>query len=509
MIRMHKFIISTLLLAILIGSCAPAPASPTQPPPATATQTIIPTRTPRPTQTSIPTATPYPPLKTDGPYLLFTYDNKNFTIMEADGSGRKQFQLPNEGYIWQLGKSVSPNGKWLGYFTGSIEEPYDTALNIFDLSDGTTQHVSNLLAPGFPANLDPIVETMVLGDPPIYHVDCFEDMECRRSLVERELTNSLFVFGWSPDSQSLAFTAQIDGASSDIYIYNLQDKSIHQLTNEPLNIFSIDWAPNGQRILYEVSSPLGNISDGREFHLVNLDGGEIPFTNDLLYKYLHWSGNGWISENTFLLHKWSDSPPHHGDFKILNTDTGQVKDIWHHWAEFFALDHENKAVYLTFKHYYDSNSLPAEGIYIVDLNGNFRKISDWQLILIESRGPYQVLGQDYERQVYDIKYDGSIEPLAWSGYPFPLISPDGKLLLYRKYKKLALYADSYQPIKSWQIEEDIYKIAWRPDSLGLFIFTNKNANYLSMPDGEPRPLLDDCSPKQCEFLNFIWLHQIP
>lgn len=503
---MNKHFVLFLLITFIIGTCAPAPASFTPSP----TATVRPTRTPRPTQTDIPTATPYPSLQTDGPHLLFTFDNqnsplKNFTIMDADGSGRKQFQLPNDGYTFQLNKSVSPDGNWLAYFTGSAEEPYDIALNLFNLSDGTTQLISNLLAPDFPANLEPIVETMVLGDPPIYHIDCFEDMECRRSLVERELTHSLFSLAWSPDSQFVAFTAQIDGASSDIYIYNIQDKTIRQLTNESLNIYSMDWAPNGQRILYEISSPLGNISEGREFHLVNLDGREIPFTDKSLYKYLHWNGYDWISDNIYLLLRWSDAPPHQSDFKILNTDTGQVKDMWPYSAEFFAIDHENKAVYLSFKHYYDSSSHPAEGIYIVGINGNFRKISDQQLILVEGQGPYQILGQNYGRRVYNIKYDGSIEPLAWNGYPFPYLSPNGKFLLYLEYKNLALYTNSYQPIKSWQVEEDIYKITWRPDSLGLFIFTDTNTYYLPIPDGELRPLFDNCSLKQCKVSYLVWL----
>lgn len=499
---MTKRLIPLFILLCLLGSCAPAPAVPTSTP----TATPYPSRTPHPTQTPIPTATPYPPLQTEGPYLLFTYDNKNFTIMDADGSGRRQIQLPNDGYISQLNKSVSPNGKWLVYFTGSREKPYDMALNLLNLSDETIRPISNLLALNFPANLESIVETMVLGDPPNYYVDCFEDLECRKSLVEQELTNSLFSFVWSPDSERIAFVAQIDGSSSDIYIYDLHEKSIRQLTNEPLNIYSIDWAPNRRAILYEISSPAGTGYEGSEWHLVNLDGKQIPFTEELSLPYFRWSGYDWISENLYLFIDLSDAPPYQSDFKILNTDTGSIKEIWPHSTESFAVDHENKAVYLTFKHYFGQSSLPAEGIYIVDTNGNFRKISDWQLILVENRGPYQVLGQDYERRVYDIKYDGSIELLAWSGYPFPFISPDGKSLLYLEYKKLALYTDSYQPIKSWQI--DVSGVMWRPDSLGLFAFTNEFLYYLSIPDGDPvvvdRYPQEACSVQYCRF-QYIWL----
>src|SRR5687768_1971662 len=88
------------------------------------------------TVSSIPrsTTTPYPPLQTQGPYLLFMRDQKNLTIMDANGSGSKPIQLPEDGYIaaqrdLSFENAVSPDGKWLAYFTGSIQEPYNLALN--------------------------------------------------------------------------------------------------------------------------------------------------------------------------------------------------------------------------------------------------------------------------------------------------------------------------------------------------------------------------------------------
>ena len=67
--------------------------------------------------------------------------------MDADGSGRKQFQLPNDGYIIRdLEQAVSPDGKWLAYFTGSVEEPYGLTLNLLNLADPAPLLVASLLA---------------------------------------------------------------------------------------------------------------------------------------------------------------------------------------------------------------------------------------------------------------------------------------------------------------------------------------------------------------------------
>src|SRR5262249_36684916 len=115
---------------------------------------IPPTITPFPTPSARPTITPYPPLQTQGPYLLFAHDNKNLILMDADGGGRKQIRLSGDGYIgWDIKNSVSPDGKWIAYFTGSTDEPYDLTLNLLDTEDETTFPVVALLAPGYPENL--------------------------------------------------------------------------------------------------------------------------------------------------------------------------------------------------------------------------------------------------------------------------------------------------------------------------------------------------------------------
>ena len=190
---------------------------------------------------------------------------------------------------------------------------------------------------------------------------------------------------------------------------------------------------------------------------------------------------------------------------VVDTDTGQFKEIWPYSVESFAINRENKSIVLRHRNHNTQRSTVPEGIYIVDINGNNRKISDWQLILSKGQGPYQVLGQDYERRIYNIRNDGSIEELKWGDHGIPWVAPNEKLLLFREDQKLALYTNSYQPIKTWALEDGISSITWNPDSLGAFIFTDINMYYLAIPDGELLPLLNDCSLKQCESARFVWL----
>ena len=498
---MNKPLISFLLIVLFLGNCTPAPASLTQPP-ATATQAIVPSETLFPAQTSIPTATPYAPLQTDGPYLLFTYDNKNFTIMDAHGSGRKQFQLPNDGYILQLSKSLSPDGQWLAYFTGSIIEPYDIALNLLNLPTEATQKISNLIAPDFPKNLELVMESMLFteGD------ECAQSMECRMTLLQRSFLNGIYSFDWAPNGQALAFASQIDGPSSDLNIYDLETKAVRRITNDLANIVKIDWAPNSNKIMYANSVP-GSLYAGRTIHLADPKNQSIQTSPQLTEEDTLWGEHDWLSENLYLFYEPNDTDPPVSHINILNTDTGQLTAVWPHTADFFVINRESKTILLMHKNHNYLKPTIAEGIYMVYPSGKYRKISEIGIMFLLKQGqtPYPVFAQDYNGQFYSISNDGSINALPWASETVPWISPDGKLLLFKEDNKLVLYSDSYQPVNSWLVEDSIYNVSWSPDSPGLVLFTHTNLYYLSIPDGELHRLLDDCSSKQCAVPRFIWL----
>jgi Tol biopolymer transport system component len=166
-------------------------------------------------------------------------------MMDADGRGRKQFQFPDDGYIgWDLNSSVSPDGKWLAYFTGSTDEPYDLAVNLFNLEDERTLPIANLLAPGYPENL---MQTTLNKDL------CPDDIpDCQAGAIPNDFENAITrTIAWSPDSKTLGFAAQIDGPSSDVYLFSLEERTIRRLVSDLENVWHITWSPNGNKVLYE------------------------------------------------------------------------------------------------------------------------------------------------------------------------------------------------------------------------------------------------------------------
>ena len=487
-----------LLIAIFSGSCVPTNAVLPSQPTVTATQTIAPPETPSPTQTAITTAT----LQEQGPYLLLAQDS-TLTIMEINGSIRKQIQPPNYAYTTGLKNAISPDGNLFAYFSGTTEEPYDLALNLFNLSDETSQTIANLIAPGFPQNLRPVVEDLTLSD---YDPQC-TDIECLAVLSSYDFKLGITSFAWSPDGQYLAFTAQIDGPSSDIYLFDRKNQAVRRLTEEFQNIMQIKWSPSGEKILYQATVP-GPI-DTYVYSYVADPKINLPQSSQANVQYYLAAQLGWIADNSFLYALGpngllSDSPRYRSVLST-NLEDNETKEIWSYGAESIALDLTSSKVILSTKG--ANNSDITAGTYLVSLDGSFTKLSDASYKFFENQEPFKTfLGLDTNSQIYSISSNGDIRLLGPSmGYATPSISPNKKwFLIFENNKKIALYSDNFQLQKSWNFSENIEdnSIKWRSDSLGLIIPANGKTYYLSIPDGEPQ-LKPDLS--YLHGYNYVWL----
>ena len=503
---MTKYIIPFFILAFFVVSCAPATVPPTLLPMAT----VPPTITPSPTLS----ATPSPPPQTNE-HLLVTRDNIHLTFFNANGSLYKSIQMPDVA-----GPSdVSPDGNWLVYETGSINEPYDLSLNLLNLHDETSLLITKMISHDFPKNIEPIVKTISQYDESIYGSDCYEDIKCLRSLVQDELLSTVGISRWSPDSQFLAFAAQIEGPSTDIYIYSMQDKTIRRLTDDLQNVEWIDWSPDGKWLLYTNDIP-GIVEDGRTFHVTDLEGRTFELSQKILTRDSQWYMHGWISNNLYLFQaNYYDPPqPQFRQLIVLNAENGQLKEIWPYTTKDCVVDMNNQTIVLLFESENDPN-LPPSGVYRISTNGDFKRISGQMFYRLTASS--QIVGEGIENRVetaYHITSDNSIIPIgpALSGLSDVSSSPDKKWFFIDDFvdarQRLTLYSDAYEPIKSWMFDDHLVKTSWRPDSLGIFLFTSDKIYYLVIPDGEPQLLnvevppwlLEGCDPVVCTWPSFAW-----
>jgi Tol biopolymer transport system component len=423
--------------------------------------------------------------------------------MDANGSGRRQIKIPDNGYMgWDLNHSVSPDGKWIAYYTGSVEEPYDLALNLLNLSDGTSKLISNLIAPGFPENLEPVTKTIYLTED---DSDCSSNPTCTLSMIQWAFQESiLHALDWSPDDKLLAFAAQIDGPSSDLYIFNIEDKSIRRITDELENIWKIHWSPNGEKILYLDSVP-GTIYMSRYIRIADpkieriqhpkeIDGGAF------------WSGEDWIDDHTYLLWNGGEGAPPQ-KFRLVNSQTQQIKEIWKYESEMFSVSPELNGILLTlYPEVVEYDQIPIEpGTYFISVNGKSTKITDEFYDLLEEPGFSNSFFVRKDRNLYSIRIDEPTTQLIKENVDFehsPRLSANKKWLMVEGYDGLQLYSENLELIKSWEIRNS--EMIWRPDSRGLFLFVKTAMYYLSVPDDEPT-LMEDCAPDYCSIHDYVWL----
>lgn len=479
------------LFILFLGSCAPI-ASPT-PQTAAPTQTIIPSRTPQPTRTAVPTFTPYPPLRTNGPFLLFSQPANLLTIMDPDGVGRKQIRLPENGEVPDPQQAISPNGRYIVFFTGLSSFSYSLAINIYDIVQDRQIKISDLIAPGFPQNMEPIVATVDVTET---NGDCFHDIACKIGLLESAFTMGIYSFAWSPNSEELAFAAQIDGPSSDVYLYNLDNQSIRRLTNDPENIERIEWSPNGERVVFLNSNP-GLIYTRSSLRIADPSLNSVQSPN-AIFSGTFWDPYGWWSENQYLIIASGGDGAPHNRLMVINTEKQQAQDVWRGTLEYLAIEHSTGNILISTMPWADPAREPAMGLYLISKNGGTRKISNNFFEVYSGFSSDQFLGSSND-QTFSISLSGTevlIGPSSIGNNPS--ISPDKQwLFLFEDNQTVTLYSNQLERINSWIFNSPIYNVIWRPDSTGVFLSSDGVLYYLQLPAGQPIIAYDCSTPQPC------------
>ena len=91
---------------------------------------------------------------------------------------------------------------------------------------------------------------------------------------------------WSPDGNTLAFTAALDGPSTDVHLYDVARDEVRRLTQEPDQAVILGWSPDGQWLVYleaydfGYSQSLDAVTAARGYqtlivHAISPDSGRI------------------------------------------------------------------------------------------------------------------------------------------------------------------------------------------------------------------------------------------
>jgi dipeptidyl aminopeptidase/acylaminoacyl peptidase len=366
-------------------------------------------------------------------------------IVAADGTRQRVITLPDDAQLSSLAQAVSPGGRWLAFHTGATDggSP-DLALNLMDLSDGSARVIAVLLSAGYPDDA---------GSPQ----------------QQEALAYGLRALAWSPDGQRLAFASQMDGPSSDVYVYELDTRSIRRLTDGPGQVQSIAWSPDGRWILHTSASEVGAGAPAGTYAAA-ADGSamrELPSGSH--------SARGWIAPAIYLCSDANNGPAGLSRLRSVDLDTGAERVLWAGTFLSFAVDPENGVLAVAGYEAVGARGAPA--LYRVGLaDGGVRKLAEavsrvtflgaggWRFAFSSPDG-------DALRTLL-ILADGSTATADFGdGAARVTASPDRRLVLAagQELRVVAAQGDVLRAIQLPGGAARAGETVWRPDSSGFFV----------------------------------------
>jgi len=473
-----------ILLAFLAGCAAPTPLPQTSAP-VPPTDTPAPTDTPLPpTITSTPTATPYPPLSTDGPYFAYLKgapkEQRAIVFLDANGTGRKEVLLPDNisQQMYDL-NNLSPDGKWLAYYTGEpdiynssgipSEGSYDLALNLYNLETKESKSITPLLSEDFPNNFQKQMDIFKKTDTPRELQNPSE--EYNLSTIYGAFLIGIDSLSWSPDGRHLAFAGQMNGLSSDLYVYDMEAQTIRQLSSGPEEIYWISWSPDGKGILHGSTYEAGMGMKCRNY-IADLDGTSVRYLSETTSCR---PPENWIDNFTYFE---NDSENVTGSYYLRSVDTrtGGIIRYWDGAFGAYAVDLKNRVIVMTAT--WDTiprRSAFKEGLYLIDLDTRqtIRVIDGyyWNLEYFGLGGRnFVVLAGP--RKDFFLKEDGTLIPID-GRYESIIVTPNREYWIGIR-DKISVFAKDDLLVRDIALpkefcdQSNIRMIAWSPDASGLF-----------------------------------------
>lgn len=509
------------LCLVLLTGCAPTPAPATRSA-ATARPTLVPThtpspapsRTPRPsatpfpsdtpfpTLTHLPSLTPFPTLGADGPFLLALTGKEGATLSlyDQEGLGRRVLSLPDGCKIRNraLRDSVSPDGAWLVCYTGDLQSPQGLPLTLYlvSVADGTSRKVADVVGKDFREKLSRTSKAMR---------KLFPDSD---GDVAVAFANGIYSTRWSPDARLLAFAGQMEGDSSDVYVYSLTGERVTRMEESAAPVGSLLWSPDGRYLVFENHVPK-KASIVKSLYALRADGGLVQ-EPQVLHSDRYGGLVDWLSASTLLVTGSTDTAGPSG-LELVDVASETVTKFWDGLYDNLAIDPEEQQVGITFP----TDSGTQMQFILKDYAGETRAQVVQAYYSTQFRGGAAhrfvairgvPAGDKYE--LAGIGSDGQadvIGPIQASQMPLFSIAPDHSWMLIQTGTGFSLYDAEDKLVQSFQFVFDSH--AWRPDSQGIFYNRNNALYYLPFPSGEP-VFVDRCAAPVCAFLledQAVWL----
>jgi len=520
--KVHPQIISTIvccLITVLFTSCStpgepsieihssatlnesistekPVISSPTETETVQATETHTATYTKSPSPT-ITHAYIRDALSVDGPWVVFVEDS-GLWVVNHDGSGLTQLVTFPSYIIYRFSYDVSHVGGMITFNDpvdqfGGIE-PYtpdlqsSPSLNIIDLPATDSRLVTPLMEPSqiryiatqYPSFFDTSEE-----NSSFYHVEQI------KAAISRP--DSL---AWSPLGDKLAFSAALDGPTTDLYVFDMNTDAISRLSSGGTQAVDLEWSSDGRYIVHKAVSDinLGDrsgpqlIIEGIWSAAVNGSGLELLMQGDSEVV-------GWISDSEILLHKW-DYDCWKYQLSVVNIRTGKSRIIWPGPFEYAVSDPESGTVMIGHG-YPETRSFPdsvcpsthPSGIYLISgSGGDVERVSDWQQDngYPPRRYPRFVWSAEWNSfilfqmgEVVFITPDGEVQVSEFQSEIPPMKSPSGQLIIELREYSIRIIGEGMDDVA---ISGAFCNFLWGIDDQTLVLSSDNNLYIAKAPD---------------------------
>ncbi|MGC1376759.1 MAG: hypothetical protein WA821_11060 [Anaerolineales bacterium] len=498
-IQTHIFLAKAgfILLLLLLGSaCQPAAVPATAVPLPSVAIAVDTFSTDTPEAAPLPTVTaagPVSALSADGPWLTWRKPATNeLAIVNADGTGRVASAAPDCNFNATFVLEASDANR-MSILDGSVYvfQPLSPMRRLVYRAwpschtAFTGDAKSGLLAVITRAAKDPVPDLVIYEMPggkirsrlPL--VRCPAMTSCDFSDVD------WWQLQWSPNGRYLAFPAILDGASTDLYVYDSQDGSTRQLTTGPDRVAQFWWSPDGRWIVMgEVSQASGaqnpyttslfavSVSTSDIHLLYSLD---TPFPQNLL---------GWLDNEKFVVY---DGPASFQDasglparnLRMIDVASDKIQLVFDGNFTTAQLEPTSQMIVLYGKHngdqYQQGAYLLSIGAFTVKYLGSFQyEWNDFAKLFVTG-----VACKDDAAKTQAFDFSGAMQcaqlPLRPDLYP----SPDGKWqVLLQDGVHLEAADKSLTPVSA----DPATQVIWCPDSTCFFYVANQALYRASLPD---------------------------
>ncbi len=375
---------------------------------------------------------------------------------------------------------LSPDGKWLAYHTGapdsflfpfdfSYQGPNDLALNLLNLETNESKLITPLLSEDFPNNFQQQADIFKKTGIPS-ELQPVQDILA--NILYGSFLNGINSLAWSPNGRHLAFAGQMNGLSSDLYVYDMESQSIRQLSSGSEEIQWISWSPSGKGVLHGSTYWVGMGMECRTY-IADLDGTSVRYLSEGMRCY---PPDDWLDEFTFLENENENGT---GNFHLrsINTQTGGIIMYWEGAFGTYAVDTKNG--FLLLGAHADTYPFPTNGfkagLYLIDLN-NGRKTKildgyDWYSQYF-GLGDRSIVVLDRPNKDYFLKTDGTLIPID-GRYDSISVAPNqdywigirDKIFVFDANDKLV--REIALPKNIVQMDDVVF-VTWSPDSSGFY-----------------------------------------